>query len=106
MTGNNDFAADLRADVDLQHRINFSVGDDTFRQVAPGDFFCLNGDHRFFFPQHGADSQAGEHERDDGKNHYFAAIFRFCHDSFSYDTSGTNLFCNNYGLAVGLVFFR
>ncbi len=39
----NDFAADLGADLDLQHGLDSAVGQDQLGQVAPGDLLRLNG---------------------------------------------------------------
>ena len=40
----DDFAADFRADVNLHDRLNFSVGDDRFRDGVARNFFRLDGE--------------------------------------------------------------
>ena len=46
-----DFAADFRADLDLDDRLDFAVGHDFFDEIAPRHFFRLHGNRRVGFFQ-------------------------------------------------------
>ena len=77
----DNLAAHLRADVDLDHRLNLAVGLHGFHQVSTGHFFGLNGDEDLPLAEDRRHRQAGYHQADDRKDNNFPAFFRGCHDN-------------------------
>ena len=65
----DDFATDLRADLDLEHRLDASVAHDQLGQVAPGDLLGLNADDRLTTFEYRERRQSADHDQEQDKHH-------------------------------------
>ena len=72
----NDFPAHLRADGDLDHRLDLAVGYDCLSDVAPRDLFGLHNNRRRAFSKNQHPSQNNERHYYGEKNENFAVPAR------------------------------
>lgn len=75
----DDFARNLRADFDLQNRLNFSIGHNHLGEVAAGGLFLGDGNRRHAFGVLAINHCPDDDEGEKGKENDLFFAFRLCH---------------------------